>query len=473
MARARNRLALLLPLALLTACASASDRLNEGIALQSQGRYIEAVYRYAEAVEKDRELIEAQDRLVAAGDSAVMTAMDAADDLERRGDPVRAAGQYREIDRMLARIRGVGMRLPLPSDYSAIRRAIFDNAINWQMVRGDQAVEDGRWEEARQYYVGARGDYLPSRDQVDESYDAETRVLLQWAEIELMDERPRSAHALAAEALTVRTSPSRETVLAVRDLQDRALATGTLVIAVAPVMADAGVREYLGGEFEIQLDNDLSLDHWTRPPLFVAMADPIVLRTELRGLLRGQLAQSPLVVGRAVGLIGADLGVMIRLSGIEVIEEDVDTDRHEAIVVRNSSGGGALGRGRGRGQDQGRGRARGRGEEGQGVEEVTDTVTYMTHRGTMTYYVESDIILVDPSGREVNRFVASSTQSAPFERGEFDGDPGVLNLDEDDARFFDPGHRADQLALIEGAVLEELAVAIAVGTYDQVLLRVR
>jgi tetratricopeptide (TPR) repeat protein len=467
-------LALLLPLTLLTACASAGDRLNEGIALQAQGRYLEAVYRYAEAVERDRELIEAQDRLLAAGDSAVMIAMDNADDLERRGDPVRAAGQYRDIDRMVARIREVGMRLPLPSDYSMIRRAIFDNAINWQMVRGDEAFDEGRWAEARQYYIGARGDYLPSRDQVEESYDAETRVLLRWAEIELMDERPRSAHELAGEALTVRTSPSRETVLAVRDIQERALAAGTVVIAVAPVMADPGVREYLGGEFEIRLDNDLALDHWTRPPLFVALADPLILRTELRGLLRGQIAQSPLVVGRAVDLIGADLGVMIRLSGIEVIEEDVDTDRHEAFVPRSRSVGGRQ-LGRGRGVEQGRGRARGRGEQGEEepLEEIVDTVTYSTHRGTMTYYVEADIILVDPSGREVTRFEASSTKSGPFTRGDFDGDPALLDLDDDEVPFFDPTVLADQLAFIEGAVLEELAVAIAAGTYDQVLRGVR
>lgn len=149
MGSARTRLALLLPLALLAACASATDRLNDGIALQAQGRFVEAVYRYAEAVEKDRELVAAQDRLMAAGDSAVMVAMDRADDLERRGDPVSAASEYRSVDQMLARVRQVGLRIPLPGDYSAIRRAIFDTAINWQMVRGDEAAGEGRWEVAR------------------------------------------------------------------------------------------------------------------------------------------------------------------------------------------------------------------------------------------------------------------------------------------------------------------------------------
>jgi len=476
MASARTRLAVLLPLALLFACTSATDRLNEGITLQSQGRYMQAAYRYADAVEKDGELIEAQDRLLVVGDSAVMTAMDDADDLERRGDPVRAAGLYVQIDRMLARIREVGLRLTLPGDYSVIRRAIFDTAIYWQMERGDEAADEGRWADARGFYIDARGEYLPSRSQVDGSYDAETRVLIQWAGIELEDLRPRAAYFRAQEALEVRSSPSRETVLAVRDLQDEAIAEGTVVLAVVPVRADPGVREYLGGEFEVRLDGDLGLDHWNQPPLFIEVAEPIILRRELRGLLRGQVTQSPLLVGRAIDLIGADLGVMIRVSSIEVLEEDVDTDRREVVVRRNARSGGGRALGRGRGEEQGRGRARGRGDltaDTLEADQAMDTVTYYTHRGTLSYYVEADVVLVDTRGREVYRFTASSTQSGPFERGEFDGDPGILALEGDRARFFDPGVLAGQVANIEGAILEELAVAIAMGTFDQVLAGIR
>jgi len=466
MASARYRLAVLLLVLFSSACASAEDRLAEGVSLQTRGRYIEAVYRYAEALEKDAELVEAQERLMAAGDTAVMVAMDNGDDLERRGDPVGAAGQYREIDRMLARARQVGMRIPIPEQYSAIRRAMFDNAINWQMVQGDEAAQDGRYSAARQFYVGARGDYLPSRSQTDESYEAERRVLLQWAEVQLEDFQPMSAHRLAQEAVDVRSSPSRDIVLSVRDLQARALDAGTVVLAIIPVMADAGVREFLGGEFEIELDNVLSLDHWNRPPLFVEIADPLILRRELRGLLRGQLAQSPIVVGRALDLIGADLGVMIRLSAIEVVEEDVDADEHEAVVARNASvGGRALGRGRGQG--------RGRGRDQLDPDQPMDTVTYTTLQGVLSYYLEADIILVDTSGREVNRFEASSRRSGPFRRGEFDGDPRILDLDRDEAPFFDPSVLAGQVAQIEGALLDELAAAIAVGTYDQVLAGIR
>jgi hypothetical protein len=102
-----------------------------------------------------------------------------------------------------------------------------------------------------------------------------------------------------------------------------------------------------------------------------------------------------------------------------------------------------------------------------------DTVVYETVQGTMRYFVEAEIIVVDPDGREVNRFMASSTQRGPFERGEFAGDPRILPLEGNRARFFDPAVLSTQMAEIEGAVMEELAAAIAVGTYDQILAAIR
>jgi hypothetical protein len=453
MAALRCRAAILSTVVIASACASAGDRLNEGIALQSQGRYMEAAYRYAEAVERDPELLEARDRLVAAGDTAITLAMDEADELERRGDPVGSAERYRDIDQMVARVRQVGMRLNVPSDYDVIRRAVFDNAVAWRMARGGEAAAQGRWEEAREHFVGARAEFmLPSRTQVDAAYESEIETLLDWAETELGDGRARAAHGLAQEAVEVRSSPARDIVLRVRDLQARALEAGTVVVAMLPVTATPGVREYLGAEFEIALDDDLTLDHWNEPPLFVQVADPVILRRELRGLLRGQLAQTPIIVGRALELIGADLGILIELSRIQVVEEDVDETRREAIVPLPA--------------------ASGRGADRQADQQM-DTVTYTTRRGTLSYDLEAQVVLVDVDGREVERFTSSSSASGPFQRGEFDGDPAVLQLPERDRPFFDPAVVASQVGRIEERLLEDLAVAIAAGTYDTVLDGVR
>ena len=449
----RLRLAPFLSLALATGCASAGDRLNEGVNLQSQGRYMEAVYRYAEAVEKDTELVEARERLLAAGDTAIRVAMDDADDLERRGDPVASARLYRDVDQMLARVRQVGMRLDPPADYSELRRAAFDDAIDWQMVRGGEAAEAGRWADARAYYAGARAGFLqPSRLHLEESYDSETRVLLDWAEVDLADGRPRAAHGRAQEALEVRSSPARDVVLTVRELQGRALEAGTVVVAVLPVTASMGVREYLGPEFEVELDDDLTLDHWNQPPLFVEVADPIILRRELRGLLRGQVQRSPTLVGHALGLIGADLGALIELSRIEVTERNVESRAREVVVPVRAR--------------------QGLGTERQ-ADQAMDTVSFTTLEGVLSYYLEANVVLVDAHGREVERFTSSARSSGPFQRGEFHGDASVLPLRPSEEPFFDPQVISRQVGKIEEELLESLAVAIAAGTFDTVLSGVR
>jgi hypothetical protein len=102
-----------------------------------------------------------------------------------------------------------------------------------------------------------------------------------------------------------------------------------------------------------------------------------------------------------------------------------------------------------------------------------DTVTFMTVDGELAYSVVADILLVDAGGRELHRFQAASRRTGPFTRGEFDGDPRRLQLNDRQARYFDPNVFAEQQAVIEGALLEELAGAIAIGTYDQVLAGVR
>jgi hypothetical protein len=508
---------------------------------------MEAVYRYADAVEKDPSLISAQDRLVAAGDTALVIAMDEADLLERRDNPVGAAAKYRDIDRMLARVRSVGQRVQTPADYEMIRRGVFDQAIEWQMAVGHEAADDGRWQDARRAYQGARGDFMPSRAQLEASLEAETQLLLRWADVELTDMRPRAAFGVAQSALEVRSSPSREVVLAVRDLQDRALAAGTIVVAVPPVTAEGGVREYLGPDFEIHLDEDLARDHWTQPPLFVDVADPLILRRELRGLLRG-VTQSPLLVGRALDLVGADLGVMIEITSIEVLEEDVRRRRREARIVergriaydgrgpddlranngrgpddngnngRGPDDNGNNGRGpddngnNGRGPDDNGNNGRGpdddgnngrgpdddgnngrgpddNGYDGRDLEDARpntggsqerqpdtsrepQTVEYFVVSGQMSYHVRAEVLLVDRSGREIAAFTVDSHQAGPFKRGEYDGNWDRLALTDDELDLFDPRALLAQRGPIEAAVMEELAVAIARGTFDMVLSRV-
>jgi len=433
-----------LAVALTGACGpSATDRLEQGIALQSRGLYMDAVYRYADAIERDDRLRDARGRLVAAGDSALTQALADAHDHELRDDPVSAAYRYRDIDRMLERIRSVGERLNAPLGYDDDRRALFDRALAWRMERGDDARAQGRWADARGAYRSARADFQPSRGQVEAALDAETALLLEWADVELEDGRPRAAFGLADEAGRVRNSAPRDVVLAVRDLQAEALERGTLVVAVPPVAARPRVRERLGAGFEIQLDEGLVLDHWTRPPPFVRLADHQVMRTQLRGVLRG-VPQTPVLVGRALQAVGADLAALIELTDIEVLEQDVRRTPREGMVRDGTPG----------------------------QVRAPRPVTWEVVEGNMAYRGFADVVLIDPTGREVTRFRAEGRSGGPFRRGAFDGNPDRLELDEGDRALFDPGVLADQSARVEAVLMQELAAAIASGTYDTVLGRI-
>lgn len=422
---------------------SAEDRLEQGVALQARGQYMDAVYRYADALERDARLQDARVRLAAAGDSALHHALAEAADLDRRDDPVAAAYRYRDIDRMLERVRSVGERLDPPSVYADDRRMLFDRALAWRMEVGDEARAQGRWADARRAYADARADFQPSRAQAEASLDAETSLLLEWAQVELDDGRPRTAFGLADEAARVRTSAPRDVVLAVRDLQTEALDRGTVVVAVLPVTARVPVRERVGPEFEIRLDEGLVLDHWTRPPSFVRMADHQVLRSQLRGLLRG-VPPTPVIIGRALDGIGADLAAVVELVDVEVVERDVRRTAREGMLRDGTPG----------------------------QTRPPRPVTWEVVEGEVAYRGVADIVLIDAGGREVTRFRAEGRTSGPFRRGEFDGNPDRLEVAEEDRVLFDPVWLADQVGRIEGELMAQWAVAIASGTFDTVLERV-
>ena len=505
MATTPRRLFLALPLLFATACASAADRFAEGLDLQAQGRYMEAAYRYADAVEKDATFQEARDRLLVVGDSAVMLALEESDYLDGRGEPVAAAREFLSIDRLMSRVRSVGMRLLEPDGYRVTRRTAFERAIEWYMTEGEDASREGRWEDAIRAFASARGDFSPTRDQREASLDAQTRVIIDWAETELGDRRPRAAYGIAERALSVRRSTPRTIVLEVSDLQDRALAMGTVVLAALPVSAAGRVRDAVGAELEIALDEHMETGHWSAAPPFVAMADANILRRELRGLLRGVIPQSPALVGRALNLIGADYGVMVELISIRIADEDVEVEERTVVIRRQDldrSRASARERGPtrdacagpGRGQDRGRGiglgpdDCRGRGWGGgrssdQGSDRTTrrrwvtyqigDTAIYRIFSGKRTVRAEADVLIVNLDGRAVTEFTITARQEGSFREAEFDGDPWQLGLNNRNTRLFDWSEWDDEWRRLQRAVVDQMAVGITVETFEAVLAGVQ
>ena len=329
---------LLVLVALATGCASAEKRLEQGMESEAEGSYYQAAIRYVEALEKDAALGEARDRLLEASDSAVSIGVAAAASHTREGNPVGAAEEFLTLDRLIGGARGVGVRVPTPTEYTEERRSAFDDAIAAFMARSEDAANRRQWGEARQALNRVRRDLAPSAAQSEASQTAEAYLLLTWAESEENDGRLRGSFVLAGEALaSLRPAPADlvdgaealraramrpcglpgdllltwaeseendgrlrgsfvlagEALASLRpapaDLVDgaealraRAIANGTRALAVFPVTVTAPVREQMDGDLDEELADLLELVYWRAPPPFLVVSDPVVVRQVLR-----------------------------------------------------------------------------------------------------------------------------------------------------------------------------------------------
>jgi len=351
----------------------------------------------------------------------------------RAGDDVAAADGYRSLDLLLDRARGVGVRIPVPADYASGRRDTFDGAIEALLDRARAEGEEQRWGPARSALVRIRRDFVPSAEQRRRSEEAEAILLLEWAEAEAADGHARRSYDLAGEALEAATPPPGQVSDAAAALRSRAVAEGSRAIAVLEVAATAPVRDRMEGDLDRQLSDLLELDHWRAPPLFVVVADPVLVRQAVR---RRSPPGAPLPAGRILDDVGADFGVMIEITDLTAGERDVRRETHEARTV-----------------------------DGR-------VTSWTEERGTLTLVLEARVTLVDASGRRVLDTRGRADDSGRFERGIYRGDPRELDLSRGERRLFDPlalrGMRAD----VERRALEELAERVADQVFSGVLARI-
>jgi hypothetical protein len=104
--------------------------------------------------------------------------------------------------------------------------------------------------------------------------------------------------------------------------------------------------------------------------------------------------------------------------------------------------------------------------------EVGDTVTFTVVTGKLAYRVNAEIRIVDLDGRTVARFDAVAREDGPFRRAEFDGDPWQLDLSDTEARLFDWRMQEDEWLALERPLLRQLARAISVGTFEELLRQI-
>lgn len=420
-------------LVLLSGCASAGKRLEQGLEAERTGSFYEASMRYVEALEKDAELVQARERLVEAGDSAVVAGLTGIEADLRAGDEVGAAEGFRTLDRLVDRARSVGTRIPVPDDYADRRREAFDGAIEALLDASRSDAERERWGAARSALTRIRRDYVPSAEQRRQSEEAEAYLLLDWADAEAASGHLRRSYDLAGEALDAAYPPPEQVADAAEALQARAVAEGSRAVAVLEVTATAPVRDRMEGDLDRQLSDLLELNHWREPPLFVLVADPVLVRQAVR---RWAPPGTPLRAGRILDDLGADFGVIIELTDLTISERDLRREVHEA---RTADG------------------------------RVT---SWTEERGTLSLALETRVTVVDASGRRVLDARRRADGSGRFERGIYRGDPRELDLSRGERLLFDPLTLRRARADIEQRVVEELAERVADQVFSGVLAHI-
>jgi hypothetical protein len=417
----------------LAGCTSATDRLEQGIEAESYGQYYQAAIRYVEALEKDESLVEARDRLMEAGDSAIVTSVRTAEDRLARQDAVGAGTELIAVDRLLARARSVGVRLPTPADLNQRRRTAFDAAIDQLMNEGGDAGQRQQWGQARRAYQRVRGEFQPNAAQRRESLEAESRLLLDWALFEEDDLRFRRAFDLAEEAMAVSGGATEDVMEEAGLLQERAIAAGTHFMAVFPVTYMPALAEQGGAGAALLLSDILELDYWRQPPVFLAVADPVIVRQMTRRYSSPGTAVHP---GRILEAVEADFGVLVEISAMAQTERNV---RQQVRTAETSRGG---------------------------------TARYTHEEGTLTFDIRVEVLVVDAVGRELEEFAVTENASGSFERAVYEGDSRDLDLSRSQRRLFDPVIQAERMAAIEDRLMREVSATLADRIFRAVLNRV-
>lgn len=422
----------------LLACASATDRLEEGLELQAAGQYEGAAYRYIDALDKDGTLAEARTRLLAVGDSAIQLHLAEVAGWMERGRPVEATRYVDRIDDLLARARTVGVRLPVPADYTGTRRATFDAAVTSLLDRGDAAFESGRYQEAVGSYRSARDGFEILSEQRDRALAGEANALWAWSEDELAAGRLQSAFQVADRIRALEWAPA-EVVQGADAVQAAALEEGRVELMALPVVA--GSRGVRGPalelrDLELRTNEALIRGPWAAPPPFVRLTDDRAVQRVVREASVLGTRLQPAALSLLLRLVEADYGAYYQILEVDATEYDVD-QRTRNVRTRD-------------------GRA----------------VTYVLERGQRRLRAQARILLVDRDGNPLADQVVVGSGTGRFERGLYEGNPAELNLDRREVDHFDPLVLEAQEQAIRQALALDLADQLGAATFDPILVRI-
>jgi hypothetical protein len=428
--------AALLPLLLVTGCMSASKRLDQGIRLEERGQPTEAARRYIDALRRDPSLANARIRLQETGAVAVEHLLAESDAHARGGTRGAAAESLLALDALARDAAGVGVRLTLPDGYAEHRRAALDRAIDEAHADADRLTANARFGDALARLDRAAGRWHPSTAQLARMNEHRLETFVEWSRHETAAGRFRAAHQVAERGIAA-FGGAGTGLERLREEQLRALAEGTVRIALLPIQVDERHAGALGAAFVRDLENELEADAWSRPPLFIDVVDPRDVRAELRRS-RGADPRRLADAARVGRELDAHLVVMVEIDSASLTTTE---ERSERRTARTRSG--------------------------------ADTAfTVVTSRSDGWVRVHYTVVDVAARTRVAEETVVARA-SRSFRQARYGGDWRQLLLQRDDQRLFDTTDPDRARQELTGAIATEAAVALPRSVFARVLRDVR
>lgn len=420
----------------LMGCATTKKRYERGVDLESQGRYAEAARHYIDVLKRDRDWEGAADRLATVGAQAIDVYLTEAETAERARNFERAANILQRIDALRREARAVDVLLAVPDDYANYQARLVEQAITSLIARGEAAEQQNDWREALKAYNRVQDRYDLPTEQYQAIQESKVRVHTHWAEQLLAQEAYRDAFDRAQAAIDV-FSPNHSTVQAALRVQDEAVAAGTRYVAHLPLWQTEQVARTLPGGFLEALNDDLMLDYWTQPPLFIASVDPVAVRRELRRLRfdRTLITRNQAVeIGR---VLETDYVVVAELTSFKRTERDVK-ERRRGVKTKGRN--------------------------------ALDTA-FVEVDFVVELEAEVEYRVIDATTRErIGERRVRGTANERFKIGQYPGNPEDLDLSSRQRRLFDTAEQDQIERALEETLIDDLAAQLAQAAHDLILL---
>ena len=426
---------------MLAGCVSTQKRYDKAQDLELQGRYAEAAEYYIKVLKKEAEWEGAPERLQEAGNRAVEMFLEDAEAAKFAGNYAAALRALDRLDALRDAAEGVGVTLDVPDDYASYRDELTESAIEAFIARAERAEQAGDWNEAlRAYDRAAR--YTDDPDQRAALVQAQAEVHLRWADNEFARDYFRAGFDRAQQALDLvgPEHPLAERALA---MQATALEAGARAVAFLPFWRTEDVAREAPPNVVQDLNDVMFYDHWSAPLPFIAVADPVQLRRELRRLRYDR----EIITRRQAAEIGR-----VVLADYVVVGEWTEMRREERNVKEKTR----------------KARMKGRRATTGG----SNDTTYVEQDFRLELDAEVVYRIIDPrTRREVDKGIVSADVSGRVKRAVFPGDYRDLDLSGSERSLFEDDERLATEELGDELV-DKLAVLLAERIYDRLLRQI-